>query len=238
MKSIKAILFDSGRVLNRPVTGNWFITPNFWQYVDKKAFDRINKSRIITAFCKADEYIVSQKLITTTEDEYTHFVKFYTIFSQELPELNLNKNAIRQIVNDLVYNTEKYVFYDDALQVIPKLSKKYKLAIVSDAWPSLLDVYRKTGLDAYFSQIVISSILGTSKPDKEMYLTPLRALHIEPGEAIFIDDSIINCLGAAELGIETFLLVRQKRYYIVKKIKSIGKGYTVIQSLKQIEKFL
>ena len=124
------------------------------------------------------------------------------------------------------------------MQVIPKLSKKYKLAIVSDAWPSLLDVYRKTGLDAYFSQIVISSILGTSKPDKEMYLTPLRALHIEPGEAIFIDDSIINCLGAAELGIETFLLVRQKRSYIVKKIKSIGKGYTVIQSLKQIEKFL
>lgn len=26
---IKAILLDSGRVLNGPVTGHWFITPKF-----------------------------------------------------------------------------------------------------------------------------------------------------------------------------------------------------------------
>ena len=45
MSKIKAVLFDSGRVLNGPVTGHWFITPNFWRYVNKSTFDSIDKSR-------------------------------------------------------------------------------------------------------------------------------------------------------------------------------------------------
>lgn len=27
---VKAILFDSGRVLNKPATGHWFMTSNFF----------------------------------------------------------------------------------------------------------------------------------------------------------------------------------------------------------------
>lgn len=37
-QNIKAILFDSGRVLNKPVTGHWFITPNFFSFVDENKF--------------------------------------------------------------------------------------------------------------------------------------------------------------------------------------------------------
>ncbi len=39
---IKAILFDSGKVLNEPVTGSWLITPKFFKYVDKCKFDSIS----------------------------------------------------------------------------------------------------------------------------------------------------------------------------------------------------
>lgn len=35
MKNIKAVLFDSGKVLNYPVTNHWFITPDFWHFVEK-----------------------------------------------------------------------------------------------------------------------------------------------------------------------------------------------------------
>ena len=48
---------------------------------------------------------------------------------------------IKGLATDLVYNSDKYVFFDDALKVIPTLKSKYKLAIVSDAWPSLKDVF-------------------------------------------------------------------------------------------------
>ena len=146
LKNIKAILFDSGRVLNGPVTGHWFITPNFWEYVDKSIFDSLDKSKIASAFAEADKYIVTQKLMRTKDEEYQHFIKFYEIFSSQLPELKLTADAIENVAKDLVFNPKKYAFYDDALEIVPKLKSKYKLAIVSDAWPSLLDVYNENNM--------------------------------------------------------------------------------------------
>ena len=127
LKNIKAILFDSGRVLNGPVTGHWFITPNFWEYVNKGVFDSLDKSKIASAFAEADKYIVAQKLMTTKEEEYQHFIKFYEIFSSQLPELKLTADAIENVAKDLVFNPKKYAFYDDALEIVPKLKSKYKI---------------------------------------------------------------------------------------------------------------
>ena len=238
LKNIKAVLFDSGRVLNGPVTGHWFITPGFWKYVNKTAFDSIAKAKVASAFAEADKYIVAQKNMTTKEEEYQHFIRFYEIFSSQLPELKLTADAIENIARDLVFNPKKYVFYDDALSVIPELKKKYKLAIVSDAWPSLLDVYEENNMISYFESIVISSFIGTSKPDSKMYNTALQELNIKPEEAIFVDDSLKNCMGALAVGINTVLLCRNKQSYITEKVKSIGKGYKVINNLNQLYKIL
>lgn len=236
--NIKAILFDSGRVLNGPVTGHWFITPNFWEYVNKDVFDSLDKSKIASAFAEADKYIITQKLMTTKDEEYKHFIKFYEIFSSRLPELQLSSETIENIARDLVFNPEKYVFYDDALSVIPELKDKCKLAIVSDAWPSLLDVYEENNMTSYFDSIVISSFLGTSKPDSKMYNTALEELDVKPEEAIFIDDSLKNCIGAIEVGINAVLLCRNKQVYIREKIKSVGKKYRVINNLHQLYKII
>lgn len=238
MKNIKAILFDSGRVLNGPVTGHWFITPNFWKYVNKTAFDSLDKDKIASAFVEADKYICTQKTMTTNEEEYQYFIKFYEIFSSQLPELKLTADEIENIAKDLVFNPKKYVFYDDALSVIPELKSKYKLAIVSDAWPSLLDVYEENNMTSYFDSIVISSFIGTSKPDSKMYNTALQELNIKPEEAMFVDDSLKNCMGALAIGINSVLLCRNKQAYITEKIKSIGKGYKVINDLNQLYKIL
>ena len=238
LKNIKAILFDSGRVLNGPVTGHWFITPNFWKYVDKDIYDSVDKIKMASAFYVADKYIMTQKLMTTKEEEYQHFVKFYDIFSSHLPELKLTHEATESIAKDLVFNPQKYVFYDDALTVIPELKGKYKLAIVSDAWPSLLDVYEENNMLSYFDPIVISSFIGTSKPDSKMYCTALEELNIKPEEAVFVDDSLKNCIGALTVGINTVLLCRNKKAYVTQKVKSIGKGYKVINDLNQLLKML
>ena len=238
MNNIKAILFDSGRVLNYPSTGHWFITPNFWQFVDKTKFYDIDKSKLSNAFRKADDYIMSHKLIITKDEELQHFIKFYETIAENLPELQLNRESIHSIANDLVFNADKYTFYDDALNAITEFHKKYKLAIVSDAWPSLLDVYDKNGLTNYFNSIVISSLIGTTKPDPKMYLTALKELNVEPQEAVLVDDSLKNCSGAVAVGINTLLLCRDKRAYITNKIKAIGKKYKVINSLNELEKYI
>jgi putative hydrolase of the HAD superfamily len=50
--SVKAILIDSGRVLNRPATGHWFITPKFFEHVDKKIFPQYQSLREILLFLR------------------------------------------------------------------------------------------------------------------------------------------------------------------------------------------
>jgi len=237
-KNIKAFLFDSGKVLNGPVSGHWFMPPRFFQYIDEEVFHNIDRSIIATAFEMANSYIVKQKHIISKEEEYFYFVNFYSIFAENVQELGMTKNEIELLAKDLVYNDEKYIFYDDAISVIPKLRKKHKLGIVSDAWPSLLDVYKKAKMDIYFDGFIISSMIGVTKPNKKMYLTALEKLGILPSEAIFIDDNLDNCMGAIELGIRSILLCRDKeKYHLYENIK-IDDNLDVINTLAELEQYL
>ena len=163
--SIKAVIFDSGRVLNQPVTGHWFITPNFYSFVEKEKLNLIHANRKRNAFKKEGKYIAAQNRIDTEREEYIHFLEYYKLFFYELPELNMDDKQIELVTKDLVFNYEKYKFFGDVYYVIPRLSESYKLAVVSDAWPSLESVFNKAGLRDYFKSFIISSKLGVTKPD-------------------------------------------------------------------------
>ena len=64
-----------------------------------------------------------------------------------MPELQINN--IEDLSKDMVYNTSKYVFYEDVKEVIPRLKNKYKMAVVSDAWPSLENVFIDADMKKY-----------------------------------------------------------------------------------------
>lgn len=231
---IKGVLFDSGRVLNYPTTGNWFISPNFYDIVSKELFENIDSRKIHNAFQNATRYINSIACIRDKNEELIYFTEFYNIFSNCLPELKLEKSKIRLIAEDLVYNLQKYTFYSDVFAVIPKISKKYKLGIVSDAWPSLIDVYESADLKKYFSTIIISSVLGTQKPDKKMYEAALKNLKISPQEAIFIDDNPKNCDGAKRIGMKPYLLCRNPKNKKMLELYGRLHGYEIIYSLNTL----
>lgn len=227
IKGIKAILFDSGRVLNYPASGNWFVTPKFFEYVNENVFNEIDDMDKYKAFKNGLNYIDENRTIKTRDEEYYHFVKFYEIFSKELPMLNLSHDKIESLAKDLVYNNNKYTFYDDGLEILPKLYNLYKLGIVSDAWPSLVNVYEEASLKHYFSTFIVSSIHGILKPDSRMFTLALEDLNIQPSQAIFIDDNYKNCEGAAKVGITPILLNREK--------DDIGQTkYTQINSLTEL----
>lgn len=233
--NIKAILFDSGRVLNKPVTGHWFMTPKFFEYVNEEKYRKVDPKKVSRAFREAGKYIDAQKIISTKEEEYKCFIEFFEIFSENVPELEIEQKQVELLAKDLVYNASKYVFYDDALSIIPKLKQKYKLAIVSDAWPSLRDVYIEQKLEKYFDSFVISSIVGETKPHEKMYKTALEELGVSAEETVFVDDNLKNCLGAVKLGIHSILLCRNRWGYIWNRIKSVGKQYEVICTLRDLE---
>ena len=207
-KNIKAILFDSGRVLNRPRTGHWFMPPNFFKYVDKNKFEALDINLIEKVFYKGDKYFHKHPLILTEIEELEHFVEFYNIFATELPDLEISADYILEIAKDTVYNDDKFEFFEDVFEVIPKLSQHYKLGVVSDTWPSLERVFKNAGLREYFSSFVMSSVLGVLKPHELMFNTALSELNIKPEEAIFIDDNIVNVKAAIKLGMQGIVILR------------------------------
>lgn len=150
--------------------------------------------------------------------------------------MKLKEEDVKSITKDLVYNYSKYAFFKDVVELVPKLSKKYKLAVVSDAWPSLENVFINANLRDYFSSFVISSIKGVTKPDELMYKTALEELDVSPEESIFIDDSIRNCDGAIKLGINSFVLCRDWRVYLYNKISH--RNHNVIKNFYDIDKIL
>lgn len=137
----------------------------------------------------------------------------------------------------MVLNFDKYKFYDDVLEVIPKLSEEYKLCIVSDAWPSLREVYKKYKLDKYFVGMVISSEIGISKPNEDIYKEVLIKLGLKEDEAIFIDDNPKNCDGANMIGIESIVLDR----VLVRRLYSrfiLRTKHKIVRNLYELRKVI
>lgn len=235
IKDKKAILFDSGKVLNAPTTGNWFITPNFFNYISKEQLEKLSQEKIHTAFSKAYKYIEGQPLIRNKEEEYIHFKEYFNIMFNNLEELNVSIDTIECIAYDYVHSVNKYTFFEDAKVIIPKLHTHYQLAIVSDAWPSLENIYIEAHLREYFSSFIISSQIGVIKPHPLMYQKSLQELGVQPSEAIFIDDNINNCEGAIKLGIDAILLCRDKDSYLAHKQTN---KINVILGLNELEEIL
>ena len=67
-----------------------------------------------------------------------------------------------------------------------------------------------------------------------MYEAELDELDVKPEEAIFIDDSLKNCLGAIELGIKAYLLCRDYEDYLWCKENYKDEGVEIIHSLAEI----
>lgn len=222
--------------MNRPITGHWFITPNFFNFVDETKFRSLDKQAIHRAFHLAGNYISMQNVIQNEDEEYRHFLEYYRIFSSELPKLELTESQLNSITYDLVYNYKKYEFYKDVFELIPELSKTYKLAVVSNAWPSLDNVFRQADLRKYFSSFVISSQIGVIKPHELMYKIALEELNMSPSEVLFVDDNVGNCVGAEKIGIRSLVLSRDWKLYMYYKF--MRTNHSVVYNLKGAIKHL
>ena len=229
--NIKAILFDSGHTLNYPRTGNWFIPPNFHKHVEPGVFASVDPARLQQAIARARNLLDYHCVVSDEVDECRQFTGFYRALASEFPELEISDGAIAGLAEDTVYNDEKFVFYEDVVEMIPKFSRKYKLGIVSDTWPSLERVFTHAGLKNYFSSFVMSCALGVRKPHPLMYQTALSELGIEPREALFVDDSVTNVEGAKALGIHAVLILRSGR-------PDQDPGHLYVTNLAELEELL
>lgn len=83
----------------------------------------------------------------------------------------------------------------------------YRLGLISNTEDNLRPVLARTGLDRLFDSLVLSSEVGSEKPDPAIFREALRQMAISPENAIFVGDFYsIDVLGARAVGITPILL--------------------------------
>jgi putative hydrolase of the HAD superfamily len=100
--------------------------------------------------------------------------------------------------------------YEDALPVVRELrSRGARTALVSNCSYNTRPLVDGLGLNEEFDAVVLSFEARTAKPEPQIYRLALeRVGGVAPGRAVFVDDQVRYCDGAAALGIDTRLIVR------------------------------
>ncbi len=230
-EKIKGILIDSGYVLIYPTqANNWFVSPNMTKILE--ITDKTDLDKIKNATQKAQFILDKHAWVLDEQDEIACFDDYYTFILNEYnPNLDIPSLAHKLAV-DLTTNPLKYAFFEDSKPIISELKKSFKIALVSDDWPSMRMIYDYNDMTKYFDYMVISSELGILKPNPIMYTTALENLNLRPEECVFLDDNISNCIGAKKIGITPILVSRNHEDYI--RNSKQYKDYINIENLQQL----
>lgn len=104
--------------------------------------------------------------------------------------------------------------YPDAAPTLRRLGDDgYKLALVSNAPPDTLETVDALGLTELIPVIVVSGLVGVSKPNPEIFRIALRRSGVEPGEAVHVGDLYeADVRGARNAGVDGILLDRDGAY--------------------------
>ena len=214
----KYVILDFGKVIAKPSSGDWDITPKFLELID---INKINKEKWKELRAKYGS-ILSEKVTNLTE-EYNMFLRFY---GSILSEFDISDKVIKEISYNRTYDLEKYTLYPNIKNELEQLNAKYKLILLTDNWPCVINFLKTYNLFDFFEKIYISSFYGVEKKDGELFDFPIKDFNIKPGEALFIDDNELNLDIGKEKGLDVMLMDREKKVKISK--------YKIINELTDI----
>jgi putative hydrolase of the HAD superfamily len=121
------------------------------------------------------------------------------------------------------------------LCILRRLSRRYRIGVVSNFYGNLDAALRETGLDEVVEAAADSSLVGVTKPDGAIFRYTLDALGVAPARALMVGDSTRRDVeGARRLGMPYRLLLRADRLEAPADVDPA----CVIRSLAQLEETL
>ncbi|GGJ88698.1 hypothetical protein GCM10011583_20100 [Streptomyces camponoticapitis] len=189
--SLRAVLFDSGGVLLRPIGGRWNPRADFEDTVLAHA-PSIAPEEFAAAIAAGDRFFAASSS-TPDYDDY-HRVMLRRLGVDPAPRLLADLR--REVAPDVFLET-----YPDVHGTLEELGRRgVRMAVVSDAWPDLPRLHAGLGIDRFFEAYAISAVLGCNKPDPRMYHHASAALGLPPARCLFVDDDPDLVAAAIRLG--------------------------------------
>jgi putative hydrolase of the HAD superfamily len=198
---VKVIFFDAGGVLfDTPIKGD--------ERIRRILVERgYSKSNINSAILKAKQ--INLSFITSWTEEEQYYKRFYGTIAKELGEIGLTDELF--YLTHFAGNCE---LFPEVKDVLTELCKDFRLAVISNAMPSMDWIFDKLGIRKYFDSIILSAFVKVEKPSEDIYNIALNRTKALIEESVFIDDKIENIEGAERLGIKGIHLNRDKQNLI------------------------
>jgi len=134
------------------------------------------------------------------------------VLDRTTPSLGeLDRDNFFEIAYEHFAEAGVWELYPEVLEVLEKLSPRFKLAVVSNFDGRLRMILEQLGVSGFFKHVFLSSELGADKPDPEIFRRALNLIRLAPNEVLHIgDDPERDWKAAAAAGSSIFQLDRRK----------------------------
>ncbi|MDX2273203.1 MAG: HAD-IA family hydrolase [Cyanobacteriota bacterium] len=118
-------------------------------------------------------------------------------------------NYFREVY-DLFATADPWQLYPETIEVLQHLrSQGIPLGVISNFDSRLLPVLQRLGLRDFFSHVIISTQVGSAKPEQQVFEKALQAFQIQPEAALHVGDSHSqDYQGAKQAGLQALWLQR------------------------------
>ncbi|MCG7345447.1 HAD family hydrolase [Sporosarcina sp. ACRSL] len=195
---VKVIFFDAGGVLfDTPIKGDDRVR----SLLIEKGYGR---SQIDAALRKVKS--IKLPFITNWNEEERYYRRYYGVIAEGIGQKD---------VTDELFTSTHYAghceLFPEVQDVLMNVSKEYRLAVISNAMPSMDSIFDRLGIRNYFDTIILSAFVGEEKPSEAIYQIALNETQTLGEDCLFIDDKNENVEGARRVGIKGLHLDRNKQ---------------------------
>jgi putative hydrolase of the HAD superfamily len=188
---VGGILFDAGGVLIQPVGGRWNPRYDFEEIV-LEHHPEVHTGLFPEAFAAGQRVLDAG---TTTADRTDYHRAMLAVLGVTAPSAALLRRLEGPPAGPVVEA------YPDVVPALDGLRRRgVPMAVVSDSWAGLEDLFEELGIARYFRGFVISEVLGCRKPDPRMYRAGSDLLGLAPADCLFVDDDPALVAAAVDLG--------------------------------------
>jgi len=203
---MKHLIFDCGGVLVWPRMGDWNIPFGAPGILGKRAGD-LYTSKYLMASRQAQRWLDESRLVPNIEAE-RQLRREYIQSLNALMEWRMTPEEIARLTDDFTDNINRYGLFEDVAPWLERWRRRYRLGMLSDAMPSILNFLGQWGLLDLYDATVISTQVGATKPDPRMYAAISQKLGADPGDCLFVDDRAENLEGAVSAGMKAVQMAR------------------------------
>ena len=199
MKNIKAIIFDAYGTLfdvnsaaekcRDRIGDKWESFANFWRTTQL-------------------EYTWLRSLMKRHKD-------FWQITEESLDKSIKTYKIDPSMKNDLLDLYKALSPYEEVQEVLKKLKEKnFKLAILSNGTPSLLDgLVKSNNFENLFDDLFSIEQVGIYKPDSKVYDMPIKKYQIQKNEVAFLSANTWDVSGGGNYGYNSIWVNRNNNIF-------------------------